>query len=86
MQGKQYHFSSQHSAPPYYWVLQEVDQQSMAILETWAFVGIEIYKCNTIYDLIQSRFVSLSNISYYPSIHPESSHRSSPLQSIFLAQ
>jgi hypothetical protein len=58
MQGKQYHFSSQHSAPPYYWVLQEVDQQSMAILETWAFVGIEIYKCNTIYDLIQSRFVS----------------------------
>lgn len=59
MQGKQYHFSAQHSQPPNYWVLQEIDQKTLAILETWAFVGIEIYKCSTIYDLVQSRLVSI---------------------------
>jgi len=56
--GKQYHFSLERSQPPQYWVLQEIDQRTMAILETWAFVGVQVFKCNTVYDLIQTRLVS----------------------------
>lgn len=38
----------------------------MAILETWAFVGIQVFKCNTIFDLIQTRLVrNLASIIMY---------------------